>query len=65
MEELLDATRKIGIDIRLNAAVESIGKRADHLLVQASVEGTSQEYEADMVVHGAGRQPNLEGPGPG
>ena len=61
VEQLLDATRKIGIDIRLNAAVESIEERADHLVVHASVEGTSQEFEADMVVHGAGRQPNFEG----
>ncbi|MCI0490975.1 MAG: NAD(P)/FAD-dependent oxidoreductase [Blastocatellia bacterium] len=55
VNQLVQATRDIGVDVRLNASVEAIEKGPDHLLVRASSDGVEQTFESDMVVHGAGR----------
>jgi len=60
VNQLSQATRDIGVDVRLNTAVEAIEKVSDHLIVHASKEGTKQKFEADLVVHGAGRVPEIE-----
>jgi len=60
VNRLLQATQDIGVDVRLNTAVEAIEKVSDHLIVHASKESTKQRFEADLVVHGAGRVPEIE-----
>ncbi len=60
VDQLVQATREISVDVRLNTAVEAIEKRADHLVVHASAEDARQTFEADMVVHGAGRLPEID-----
>jgi len=60
VNQLLQVTRDIGVDVRLNTAVEAIEKVSDRLIVHASKEGTKQNFEADLVVHGAGRVPEIE-----
>lgn len=56
---LLKAFRASGVEIHIDMPVKSIEKASDRLLVHA---GKDEEFifEADMVVHGAGRIPNIE-----
>ena len=57
---LVEATEELGVAVRLNAAVQSIAKDANGFTVQASVNGASQTFQADLVVHGAGRVPEID-----
>jgi glutathione reductase (NADPH) len=56
---LLEASRGFGIQIITNAPARSIEERSGEFLVHA---GTDEDavFVADMVVHGAGRTPELE-----
>jgi glutathione reductase (NADPH) len=73
---LIQRSRDIGIDIQLQSTVEKIDKSSDDdsCVVQYSSdstmsnnnsnnqkEKTTSRIECDMVVHGAGRVPNVEG----
>ncbi len=60
VEQLVEATRELGIDVRLNTAVEGVEKDSDHFAVKASSENAEQTFEADLVVHGAGRVPDID-----
>ena len=60
VDRLAQATREIGIDLRLETGVEGIEKHGDHFLVHASQKGAKQQFEADLVMHGAGRVPEIE-----
>lgn len=60
VDQLARATRELGVDIRLNTTVEAIERGADHLIVYAGAEDTRQPFTADMVVHGAGRVPEID-----
>jgi glutathione reductase (NADPH) len=60
VDQLAQATRDLGVDIRLNAVAKRIEKATSHLSVAVSVEGIEQKIEADMVVHGAGRVPEID-----
>ncbi len=60
VDQLTQATRELGVDVRLNAAVLGIEKTSSHLSVTVSSEGKQQTIEADMVVHGAGRVPEIQ-----
>jgi len=60
VELLVKKTRAIGIDLRLLTGVTAIEKRNNGLVVSARQESTELRIDADMVVHGAGRVPNLD-----
>jgi glutathione reductase (NADPH) len=57
---LMDKFREIGVDLRLNTRVTAIDKSGGSLSVRASVNGTDEGFTADLVVHAAGRAPDLE-----
>ncbi len=57
---LVSTSRDSGMDIRLNTAVNAIEKSGGHYIVTASGSGNEQRFEADMVVHGAGRVPEID-----
>jgi glutathione reductase (NADPH) len=57
---LMDKFREIGIDVRLNTRVTGIEKSAGNLSVRASTNGNHEVFQADQVVHAAGRVPDLE-----
>ena len=57
---LAQATRDLGIDLRLDTAVEAIEKDGNQFLVHASQKGAKQQFQIDLVVHGAGRIPEIE-----
>ena len=60
VNQSLQGTQDIGVDVRLSTPVGAIERRGDHLIVHASKENTKQTFEADLVVHGAGRVPEIE-----
>lgn len=57
---VLEATRARGIDVRVDTAVEAVEKKTGHLLVHAPTKEADQTLEADLVVHGAGRVPEID-----
>ena len=62
VEQLINRSRSVGIDVRTNARVESIEPQSDgtFAVYVASTEGETP-IPADLVVHGAGRVPNIAG----
>jgi glutathione reductase (NADPH) len=60
VDQLVQATRETGVDVRFNSPAKSIEKRSGHFIVRASTENGEQSFEADMVVHGAGRVPEID-----
>ena len=57
---LMEKFHEIGIDVRLRTRVTAIEKRSDGLTVRATADGKEALFEADLVVHAAGRAPDLE-----
>lgn len=58
---LVEGSRKLGIEVELNTAVRALEKDSVGLLrVKAERDGQPMEYAAEMVVHGAGRVPNVD-----
>ena len=60
VNQLVQATRDIGVDVRLNTAVTAIEKEAENLIVSTSEGINGNKFKADRVVHGAGRVPEIE-----
>ncbi len=54
-------TRDLGIDFRAAAAVEAVERVGSAFRVAAKVDGVSATFDADLVVHGAGRVPAVDG----
>lgn len=57
---LTGKSRDIGIDVRLKTRVERIAKTPSGFEVRALVDGKAESFPADLVVHAAGRAPELE-----
>lgn len=58
--QLVQASREPGIEVHPNKAVTAIERRDDHLLVHARTGEQEQVVEADLVVHAAGRVPEID-----
>lgn len=58
VQGLTKATEETGIDLHLNTHVERIEKREEEFVVHA-VGAASRSFKADLVVHGAGRVPDI------
>ncbi len=57
---LVEQTRKLGVDVQLEAQVCGVERVDNGFTVQASTPGGKRSFEADLVVHGAGRVPDLD-----
>jgi glutathione reductase (NADPH) len=57
---LMEKFEELGIDVRTNTTVKGIETVSDGFLVQAAAGDRPQEVPADLVVHAAGRIPDLE-----
>lgn len=57
---LMEKFREIGVDVRLETHVTAIEKTAAVYSVRASSMGKDEMFTADLVVHAAGRAPDLE-----
>lgn len=60
VDRLVARTREIGIDLRLATEVRRVERAGDRLRIVGSVESGDVVVDADLVVHGAGRVPDLE-----
>lgn len=60
VDRLVEATRAIGVDVELNTAVQGIEKASRGWIVHASKGNKKKSFPADLVVHGAGRVPEIE-----
>jgi len=58
--QLVQTTRELGVEVQLNTAVTSIERHGDHLLVHARTGEQEAMVEADLVVHAAGRVPEID-----
>jgi glutathione reductase (NADPH) len=56
---LMESFKGLGIDVRTETSVESIEKQGDAFKVQASSGGKKLSFDADLVVHAAGRRPDF------
>jgi glutathione reductase (NADPH) len=56
---LTERSRAIGIDVRLDTAVERVEKDGEAFTVHAKTKGKPISVDADLVVHAAGRVPDL------
>jgi glutathione reductase (NADPH) len=56
---LTERSRAIGIDVRLDTAVERVEKQGGAFAVHAKTKGKPVSIDADLVVHAAGRVPDL------
>ncbi len=57
---LMEKFQEIGIDVRLKTRVTAIEKSDHGFSVRASSNGKDEVFTADLVVHAAGRVPDLE-----
>ncbi|HYX82473.1 MAG TPA: FAD-dependent oxidoreductase, partial [Gemmatimonadales bacterium] len=57
---LVERSRLAGIDVRLGSTVTSIEHSGAAFIVDAKAEGRSLQFEADLVVHGAGRVSEID-----
>lgn len=56
---LMDSFRQLGVDVRLETTVESIEQTSDGFRVQARAKDRPLTFDADLVIHAAGRVPAL------
>jgi glutathione reductase (NADPH) len=57
---LMEKFVELGIDVRVRSTVQRIDKTANGFLVHASTDGQVTTMAADLVVHAAGRAPDLD-----
>lgn len=57
---LVEQTRKLGIDVQLEAEVCGVERVGDGFTVQAITPGKKQSFATGLVVHGAGRVPAID-----
>ncbi len=60
VERLVQRSRDVGVDVRLQTEVKGIERHSGGLSVRTTRDGEAETYEAEIVVHGAGRVPELE-----
>jgi glutathione reductase (NADPH) len=60
VDQLVQRTRDLGIDVQLQTDVKGIANTSSGLTVRTSVAGETRAFQADMVVHGAGRVPEID-----
>ncbi len=57
---LVQATQELGVKVRLHTQVTALERQDGHLLVHARAGEQEQTVEADLVVHAAGRVPEID-----
>ena len=59
VDQLVGRTRELGIGVELSVDVRAVERTPGGLTVRGEVGGREQRVEADLVVHGAGRVPEI------
>ncbi len=60
-EILVESFRRDGIDVRLNTTVDRVSLSGAEKIIHLKTDGQDGELEADEILVGAGRAPNVEG----
>ncbi len=60
VNQLVNKTQRLGGKVEVNAQVTAVEKSADKLMITASTGNGQVVFEADLIVHGAGRVPEIE-----
>lgn len=60
VDQLVKSSRELGIDVQLGTEVIGIEKMSGQLIVRGSASDQQHTFEADMVVHAAGRVPEID-----
>lgn len=60
VDRLVAHSRSVGIDIQTGTALKSIEQGADGFTVTVEQDGKAEDWQADLVVHGAGRVPAID-----
>lgn len=60
VNQLVTRTRGIGVDLQVRVEVKSIAASATGFKVRALAEGSERDFDANLVVHGAGRVPEID-----
>lgn len=60
VEQLSQKTQHLGVKINLQAEVQAVERSEVGLRVHAKVAGDQKTFDTDLVVHGAGRVPDIE-----
>lgn len=59
VDQLVEQTRELGIDVHLGTEAIGIEKSSAQLMVRALASGETRTFETEMVVHAAGRVPEI------
>jgi glutathione reductase (NADPH) len=59
VDQLVGRTRELGIDVHLGTEAIGIEKSSDELMVRALAWGETRTFQTEMVVHAAGRVPEI------
>lgn len=60
VDQLASTTRDLGVDVVLDTTVTGVERRGDEFVVATSGGAGSGEFVADLVVHAAGRVPEID-----
>src|SRR5215471_10258552 len=60
VDQLVARSRELGIDVQLGAEAKGIEKKSGQFFVHASTSDQQRTFEGDMVVHAAGRVPEID-----
>src|ERR1700735_4171571 len=60
VDQLVERTRELGIELHLGTEAIGIEKNSAEFIVRASHGGEALNFQADMVVHAAGRVPEIK-----
>jgi glutathione reductase (NADPH) len=60
VDQLLSTTRDLGVDVVLQTTVTGIERRGQEFVVRTRTGDDSNEFVADLVVHAAGRVPEID-----
>jgi glutathione reductase (NADPH) len=58
--QIVAKSRDLGIDVQLGAEAKGIEKKSGQFFVHVSTPGQQRTFETDMVVHAAGRVPEID-----
>ena len=60
VDQLVESSRELGIEVQLGTEVVNVEKSSGQLIVHVSASGQKRTFDADMVVHAAGRVPEID-----
>jgi glutathione reductase (NADPH) len=60
VDQVVESTRELGVDVQLGTEVLGVEKSSGRLIVWAGASGQQRSFETDMVVHAAGRVPEID-----